>query len=152
VHVQIFADDPHKWSSLEHWWLGSEDAPAAPWQQRKLIRCSLRNGRLTAHLDGVADRNAADALRGVLIGAPRSALPPTAEGEYYWADLLGLAVSNMRNESLGRVVGLIETPANAVLQLADGTGGERLLPFVGAVVREVDLAGEHMRVDWEADW
>ncbi|MEF8752918.1 MAG: ribosome maturation factor RimM [Accumulibacter sp.] len=152
VHVHPFADDPHKWSTLAHWWLGSEGDAAARWQQRKLIGCSFRNGRLTAQLEGVVDRNAAEALRGVLVGAPRSALPPTAEDEYYWADLLGLAVGNIRNQSLGRIVGLIETPANAVLQVADGTGVERLLPFVAAVVLEVDLAGGHMTVDWEADW
>lgn len=152
VHVQPLADDPHQWSNLTHWWLGSEVGPAALWQQRKLIGCSLRDGRLKAQLEGVADRNAAEALRGVLVGAPRSALPPTAEDEYYWSDLLGLAVHNTRNQPLGRVAGLIETPANAVLQVTDGAGCERLLPFVGAVVLEVDLAGGHVRVDWEADW
>ncbi len=152
VHIHPFADDPHQWSTLAHWWLGSDGDAAACWQQRKLIGCSLRNGRLTARLEGVADRNAAEALSGVLVGAPRSALPPTAEDEYYWADLLGLAVSNTRHQPLGRIVGLIETPANAVLQVADGNGGERLLPFVAAVVLEVDLAGGRMTVDWEADW
>ena len=152
VHVLPFADDPQQWSALPHWWLGNEGDPPALWQQRKLITCAVRSGRLTAHLDGVADRNAAEALRGVLVGAPRSALPAPTKDEYYWADLLGLQVRNTRNQSLGHIAGLLDTPANAVLQVADGVGGERLLPFVAAVVLEVDLAAGQVRVDWEADW
>lgn len=152
VHVHPFADDPQQWSALSHWWLGNEGDPPALWQQRKLMTCALRNGRLTAHLEGVADRNAAEALRGLLVGAPRSALPEPAKDEYYWADLLGLQVRNTRNQPLGHIAGLIDTPANAVLQVADGVGGERLLPFVAAVVLEVDLAAGQVRVDWEADW
>ena len=45
---------------------------------------------LVATLPGVEDRDAADALRGTEVWVPRSALPPPAEGEYYWVDLEGL--------------------------------------------------------------
>jgi 16S rRNA processing protein RimM len=50
------------------------------------------------------------------------------------------------------VSGLIETSANAVLRVVDGDGKERLLPFVAAIVLDVDLAARCIRVDWEADW
>ena len=52
----------------------------------------------------------------------------------------------------GKVLGLIETPGNDVLRIGDGESPERLLPFVAAVVLDVDLAARHVRVDWEADW
>ncbi len=91
-------------------------------------------------------------MRGVLVGAPRAALPPTRTDEYYWADLVGLEVINTREQSLGCILGLIETPANTVLRVADGEGAERLLPFVAAVVLDVDLVERRVRVDWEADW
>jgi len=152
VHVQPFADDPAAWSDLPQWWLGRDAGEPQEWRSFRLRRCMLRGDRLLACLDGVSDRTAAEALRGLLVGVSRQALPPTANDEYYWGDLIGLKVINTRGAPLGRVLGLLETPANAVLRVGDGVGEERLLPFVGAVVLEVDLAGCCLRVDWEADW
>ena len=88
----------------------------------------------------------------MLVGVPREELPPTAKDEYYWTDLIGLAVVNGKDQSLGNVLGLIETPGNAVLRVGDGEGSERLLPFVDAVVVAVDLSARRIRVDWETDW
>lgn len=105
-----------------------------------------------ARLASVTDRTAAEAMRGVLVGVPRAALPPTDTGEYYWADLLGLTVLNTREQSLGRILGMIETPANTVLRVGDGESTERLLPFVATVVLDVDLAARQVRVEWEMDW
>ena len=89
---------------------------------------------------------------GALVGAPRAALPETDADEYYWADLVGLDVINTHEQALGRVLGLLETPANAVLRVGDGERAERLLPFVAAVVLDVDLLRRVVRVEWEADW
>jgi 16S rRNA processing protein RimM len=91
-------------------------------------------------------------MQGVLVGVPREALPPTAKNEYYWADLIGLDVVNTHDQLLGQVLGLIETPGNDVLRVGDGDSAERLLPFVAAVVLDVDIAAKLVRVDWEADW
>ncbi|MDR2614033.1 MAG: ribosome maturation factor RimM, partial [Candidatus Accumulibacter sp.] len=82
---------------------------------------------------------------------PREELPATEAGEYYWDDLVGLEVVNAQERPLGRVAGLIGTAANDVLRVESGEG-ERLLPFVDAVVREVDVPAGRIRVDWEADW
>lgn len=152
VRIHPFADDPLAWAKLPHWWLGREgDAPAL-WKQTKLIRCKAHNDSLIAELAAVPDRNTSETMQGVLIGVPRAALPPAAKNEYYWADLIGLDVLNTHDQSLGKVVGLIETPANAVLRVGDGECAERLLPFVAAVVLDVDMAAKCVRVDWEADW
>lgn len=152
VRIHPFADDPLAWAKLPCWWLGREgDAPEL-WQQTKLIRCKAHNDSLIAELTCSPDRNAAEAMKGVLVGVPRDALPPTAKNEYYWADLIGLDVVNTREQSLGKVLGLIETPGNDVLRVGDGESPERLLPFVAAVVLAVDLAARRVRVDWEADW
>ena len=101
---------------------------------------------------GFDDRTAAENAVGLLIGAPREALPATGSDEYYWADLVGLDVVNTKDQTLGRVLGLIETSANDVLRVGDGVEDERLLPFVAAVVLDVDLTARRVRVEWEADW
>jgi 16S rRNA processing protein RimM len=152
VRVRPFADDPAAWGTMPRWWLGGEgDAPDA-WRGLRLIRCQTRSGTLIAALEGIGDRDAAESLRGLLVGAPREELPTPADGEYYWSDLLGLEVVNERGHALGRVAGLIAAAANDVLRVVDETGKERLLPFVETFVREVDVPGQRLRVDWEADW
>ena len=154
VRVYPFADDPLAWSRLPQWWLGREGEAPELWRPTRLIKCDLRNEMLLAQLECVADRSAAEAAAGLLVGVPHQALPPTAADEYYWADLIGLEVVNTHGQSLGRILGLIETPANAVLRVGDGRGTEpeRLLPFVAAVVLEVELAQARVRVAWEMDW
>ena len=116
------------------------------------MHCREQSGLLIASLEGLADRTAAEAARGLLVGAPRNELPATAKDKYYWADLIGLEVTNVHEQSLGKVLGLIETSANDVLRVGNGEDKERLLPFVAAVVLDVDLPARRMRVDWEADW
>jgi 16S rRNA processing protein RimM len=151
VRVHPFADDPESWGAMPRWWLGREDDAPETWRCLRLNRCRKRSGALIAAFDGIVDRDASESLRGMLVGAPRGELPATEDGEYYWSDLVGLDVVNARGRPLGRVAGLIETPANDVLRV-DDAGEERLLPFVDAVVRQVDLPGRRILVDWEADW
>jgi 16S rRNA processing protein RimM len=152
VRIHPFADDPQAWSHLSHWWLGSEGEAPALWRQTRLLRCKEHNDSLIAELECVPDRDTSEAMKGVLVGVPRAALPPAAKDEFYWADLIGLDVINTHDQPLGRVLGLIETSANDVLRIGDGECAERLLPFVAAVVLEVDMAAKRIRVDWEADW
>lgn len=152
VKVFPFADDPPAWCRLKFWWLGQEGSQPCLWRQTRLLRCQVRDDLLVAELEGMKDRDASEAAQGLLVGVPHAELPATDKDEYYWADLIGLDVINSHDESLGRVLGLIETPANDVLRVGDGTGKERLLPFVAAVVLDVDRDARRIRVDWEGDW
>jgi len=152
VKVHPFADDPLAWAKLPQWWIGREGLAAEQWRPTRVVRCRASGEQLVAELECLTDRDASEAAKGLLVGVPRTALPPAAKDEYYWADLVGLEVRNGADHVLGRVLGLIETPANAVLRVGDGEKGEQLLPFVAAVVLDVDLAAKTMRVDWEADW
>ena len=153
VKLHLFADDPSAWASMPYWWLGNESDPPQQWRKVKLDKCRVQSGFLVATLDGVPpDRNAAELMRGLLVGAPRSAFPATRVGEYYWADLVGLEVVNVQGQCLGKVLGLIETAANDVLRVGGSESKERLLPFVAAVVLEVDLSARRMCVDWGLDW
>jgi len=114
---------------------------------------------LVARFDGLADRNAAEALKGCRISLPRSAFPEPTEGEYYWVDLIGLEVVNREGVHLGVVRDLMTTGPTSVLVLeypetvngADTTA-ERLIPFVDAYIDAVDKAQRRITADWQTDY
>ena len=83
------------------------------------------------------------------MAVPRSLLPKT-EREFYWADLVGLKVVNLQGHDLGAVQGLLATGANDVLEVKGDC--HRLIPFIGQVIAEVDLASGVIRVDWGEDF
>ena len=152
VKVHPFADDPASWGSLPSWLMGREGEAPPTWRRVRLIHSREQSGLLIATLEGIVDRDASESLRGMLVGAPREELPATESGEYYWGELVGLDVVNAQGQPLGRVAGLIAAAGNDVLQVKDGEGRERLLPFVEAVVKEVNVSERRIRVDWEVDW
>ena len=80
---------------------------------------SLRDGNngAIARFAEVADRNAAEALRGTEITVPRADLPPLGEGEYYHADLLGLPVVSTDGAEIGRVVAIDNFGAGDVIEI-----------------------------------
>jgi len=149
IRLHPFGDDPLAWAEMAVWWLGDDNGP---WREIALKGLKQHGDGVVVRFDGVDDRNAAEALKGKLVGSPRAALPATDDDEFYWADLLGLAVVNTAGERLGKVAGLIETGANDVIRVVGDDGVERLLPFVSAVVLAVDKADGTIRVEWGSDW
>jgi len=119
--------------------------------ERRVEKTRPHAGLLLAKLTGIETREQAQALKGKPILALRSAMPEPPAGMYYWADLVGLEVVNLQGRGLGRVQALRSSGAQQVAEIA---GGERvrLVPWVSAVVKHVDLAGGRIEVDWEADW
>ena len=110
---------------------------------------------LVARSTGVDTREAAAALKGVEVGVPRDALPPLAEGEIYWADLVGLDVREPRGRALGKVRGdRLDIGAHPLLRVArrGRRRPERLIPFVAAIVDAVDVEARRIEVDWEPDY
>jgi 16S rRNA processing protein RimM len=115
---------------------------------RKLgVEGRLQGKHVIARLEGVEDRTQADELFGRQLYIKQDQLPRLDEGEYYWSDLIGLAVVSLQGESLGKVVSMMETGATDVM-LVNGER-ERLIPFaMGDIVTEVDLENQRMVVDW----
>lgn len=98
-------------------------------------------------VDGVTDRDAAEALRGTRFYVARSALPEPADGEFYHADLIGLAVVTAGGETLGRVTAMHDFGAGDLIEYVGADGKPRMLPFTEAAVPEVDIAGGRIVVD-----
>lgn len=110
---------------------------------------SVREARdhLVATFKGVADRNDAEKLNGIELYVPREKLPATDDGEYYHADLIGLAAVNAADEPLGRVVAIHNFGAGDIIEIAPPTGMTLLLPFTNAVVPTVDIAGGRVVIE-----
>lgn len=107
------------------------------------------SGGVVARIDGIADRTAAEALKGTELFVDRSALPAPAENEFYYADLIGLRAERAdANDEAARLIGRVEDVhdfgASAVLEVSLVQGGAVMVPFTREAVPSVDLA--HGRV------
>ena len=108
---------------------------------------AVRGGMVIAALDGVADRNAAEALKGLRLYVSKDALPEPDEDEFYHADLLGLEVVQ-HGEVIGTVRSIIPVGAGDVLEIDRGPGQETMLvPFTKAAVPEIDIGAGRLTVD-----
>ena len=104
-------------------------------------------GGAIARFAEVPDRTAAEKLRGAVLTVPRSELPPLAEGEYYHADLIGLAAICETGEPLGTVVAVENFGAGDVIEIERPGGKRFMVPLRAEAVPEWD--GERLTVGAE---
>ncbi|MCX7098506.1 MAG: ribosome maturation factor RimM [Methylococcales bacterium] len=131
----------------------------SPWLIKKgneskvveVIDGQLQGKAVVARLDGVDDRDQAASLMGWDIFITPLQLPKAAKGEYYWSDLVGLAVETNLGVQLGIVDSLLETGANDVVVVKGER--ERAIPFLqGQTIINIDLDAGKMVVDWDPDF
>lgn len=146
IKVQPFTAAAANLTSCAVWWIGRNGA----WFKHSVGNARVHGRSVVAQLEGCDDREAAAQFRGMQVAIPRDVLPRPDTNEFYWADLIGLQVVNSAARDLGQVVRILETGANDVLVVEGGR--ERLIPFIAEVIREVDLAGRVITVDWDADY
>jgi 16S rRNA processing protein RimM len=107
---------------------------------------------LVARLKGVADRNAAEALKNLRLYVARERLPKPADDEFYYADLVGLAATTPDGAVFGTVKAVHNFGAGDLLEIEPAGGGATLLlPFTEATVPAIDLAGRKLVVAPPAD-
>ncbi len=113
------------------------------------------NKGLIVKVGGIDDRDNAQALVGSEILINESTLPTLSQGDYYWRDLIGMAVITTKGYDLGVVSDMLETGANDVLvvkaNLNDGfSKKERLIPYLlEQVVESVSIENKQICVDWD---
>ena len=160
VKIQPYSAEADALLHAKTWWL---DKPAMRDVERMQVR--EHGGGIVAQLMGVADRDAAEALKGTAVRISRSHFPALADNEFYWVDLIGMAVENLQGTSLGTVGDLMDNGAHPILRVqpaapeTDGkapeTAGkapEMLIPFVEQYVIAVDREARKVTVDWELDY
>jgi 16S rRNA processing protein RimM len=146
VKLRTFTETPDGLADHPSWWLRTK----AGWQSAVLEDFKVRPAAVSAKLQGVDDRDAAELLRGIDVAVTREDLGETESGEFYWVDLVGLAVVNLQDEALGQVEELVRTGGADVLVVRGER--ERLIPFVADYVKSVDRKAGRITVDWEAGY
>ena len=143
IRVRPYSAEPEALAAHRKWRIGAEDYGVE--------ETKVHSGALLARLAGIGTREQALRLKGKPISVPRAALPEPEAGRYYWADLVGLEVVNAQGSVLGVVQGLFSNGAHDVMEL-HGDRSTRLVPFLPAVVKKVDLEGRRIEVEWGAEW
>lgn len=147
IRIDSSARPPESVLAFAEWWLGPPGAERA----YRLEAGHMHSERVVARLAGVHDREAAASLRHAVVSVRRSMLPVPGDGEWYWADLVGLTVETVDGERLGTVDHLIATGANDVLVVHGER--ERLIPWIAQdVVRRVDPGSGRVIVAWDPDF
>jgi 16S rRNA processing protein RimM len=142
VRVKSFTSEPEAIASYGAVGLGDSG--------RETVIRSLRPAReeFIAVLEGVTDRTAAERLKGCLLHVARDRLPPPDEDEVYVSDVIGLPVYRKDGTLLGAVAAVTDYGAGDLLEIrSDDRRNSILIPFVAAMVPEVDLANRRIVVD-----
>jgi 16S rRNA processing protein RimM len=92
-------------------------------------------------LKGIRDRNVVEKLTRLDLSVPADRLPPAEEGEFYHADLIGLAAFTPEGGEVGTVMAVQNYGAGDLIEIAPPRGQTVLVPFTESAVPEVDLAG-----------
>jgi len=156
--VLPYSADPEALFSSKRWFLLPAEKGSKTFHGVGLLKIREAKNHadtVVACAQDVGDRNAADSLRGARIFIARSSFPSVQKDEYYWVDLIGLAVVNRQGASLGQVRDLLTTGPQTVLvieQLQDGKRVKIMIPFVAAYIDDVNLGEQRILVDWQADY
>ena len=121
------------------------------YQEYRVLRGREQGKAIVAQLEGLDDRNAAEAMVGSTVFVRSDQLDALGEGEYYWSQLIGLSVVNEQGVDLGSVDWLFETGNNDVMVVQGEK--ERFIPYIrDNFVKDVDLEAGRILVDWDPDF
>ncbi|WP_243405262.1 ribosome maturation factor RimM [Solimicrobium silvestre] len=173
VRIHPYSAEADALLHAKTWWLGKpevrSEAPANVHDVEKL-EAKRHGDDVVARLMGVVGRDAAEGLKGTVVQISRSHFPVLSNNEFYWLDLIGLAVENLQGESLGVVADLIDNGAHPILRVVQSNpvkveinsaqeaevvpaaAREYLIPFVERFVPNVDQQSKKITVDWGLDY
>ena len=145
VKVTSYTDPPEGIAGYRRWEV-VRDGRA---EHREVLDWKRAGRQVAVRLEGVVTRDEAAALTGSEVRVDRADLPPTAAGEVYWHDLIGLEAANRDGVPLGRIDEVMELPAHPVLVLTGER--ERLVPLVRERLVAVDFETGRVTLDWHPD-
>ncbi len=138
VRLKLFSDSAESLARHATLYLGGVE--------RRLLAVRSAGKGAVASFEGIADRTAAEGLRGSLVEIDRTALPPLEEGEYYHADLIGLPCVDREGRGLGTVAAVENFGAGDLLEVEADDGRRSLIPFKPG---SADIAADRIVLDPE---
>ena len=105
----------------------------------KLANARMQGDAVVVAIQGIADRTAAEALKGLELKVERDDLPETTTGEYYQTDLVGLPVFDDAGTQLGEVKGFQHFGAGDLIEILAPSGRSSFVPFANSMVPIVDI-------------
>jgi 16S rRNA processing protein RimM len=120
------------------------------WQEIEVGEIKLHGKTIIANFSDILNRSHAQEYKGYLIGVLKESLPKLNKNQYYWNDLIGFEVLNLKNYSFGLVETFIETGANDVIVVRGEK--DRLIPYTQKTIIEVDIVKDKIVVDWDEDF
>lgn len=144
-HLFSFTEPQSNIFNYKNWQLQKNTANPGDFELIKLDDYKPHGKGYIVKIAHTHDRDDALRLKGKSIAVERTELPTLKKNEYYWSDLIGLAVTNVQGESLGTIDYLFETGSNDVIV----TTSRQFIPYLKSVIVEIDLQKKIMRVDWE---
>lgn len=158
VRIKAYSSDADALLHAKTWWL-AQSKLQPELRDVEMMQAKSHGGDVVARLMGVAGRDAAEALKGTTVQISRRHFPALADNEYYWVDLIGLVVENLRGEHFGLVKDMMDSGAHPILRVAvpdpsvlEKGKEELLIPFVEKFIKTVDLKAKKITVDWELDY
>ncbi|HUL32191.1 MAG TPA: ribosome maturation factor RimM [Thermodesulfobacteriota bacterium] len=142
MKVEYFGEDLHRFFFYRQIFI--EDEKGRP-ESYEILEASPQPPRLILRLKGIDKVEDAMPLVGKKVLVEREAFPELEEGEYYWADLLGMEVETQEGKRIGRVREIFPTGAHDVYVI-EGKSGEIYLPATEGVIRSIDLQKRVMKV------
>lgn len=143
---------------FDHWLLSAPGRSDGSERRIAVLEGREQGKTIVARLEGIEDRDAAQALAGQQIAVLRDMLPPLDGEAVYWADLIGMEVLTVAGLRIGVVTRLFQTGANDVVVVADErpgskAGAEVLVPWIRPdVIVAVERDARRVIVDWDPDF
>jgi len=143
IRIKTFTDAPADIAAYGPLW----DKAASRSFTLRVIEEIKGKGQVVARIDGIADRTAAEGLKGIELYVARDALPEAEDDSFYYVDLIGLRAETTEGAFLGEVRTVSDFGAGDLLEIGGGPYKGLVVPFTKEVVPEVDLEGGRLVVD-----
>jgi len=143
VRIKSFTEDP---MAIASYGALSDETGTKVYRVEAL---SVVKDAVLARIEGVADRTAAEAVRGVRLYVERERLPATGEQEWYEADLIGLSAVGRDGRDWGKVLAFHDFGAGRTMEVSGGSTSRNsvVVPFTDAAVPEIDVEGGKVVID-----